>query len=93
MDQPIIMNKKGISMDGGENWMSTLTTSELQPGIEFLPQYPKEAVEHLVDQLLKLQQSYNVHNTSLSSKTQLDKAMNTINKAIATALSVELELK
>lgn len=55
--------------------------------------YPKEQVEHLVDQLIKLQNTYN--DTYMKShyidKSKLSDAMTEINKAIRGALTTKLE--
>lgn len=43
--------------------------------------YEKEMVEHLVDQLIKLQRAYDCSN-GLSAKTEITHAMKTINKSL-----------
>lgn len=54
--------------------------------------YEKEMVEHLVDQLIKLQRTYDCSN-GISSKTELSHAMKTINKSLDMVLTPCLILK
>lgn len=45
--------------------------------------YEKERIEHLVDQLIKLQRSYDSSNgNNISSRVEITQAMKTINQAI-----------
>jgi hypothetical protein len=47
--------------------------------------YEKEMVEHLTDQLIKPQRSYDVSN-NLSTKPEISHAMKTINKCLESVL-------
>lgn len=50
-------------------------------------QYNKEQVEHLTDQLIKLQRSYDSSNgNNISSRVELTSAMKSINKALEVSL-------
>jgi hypothetical protein len=55
--------------------------------------YDKETVEHLIGQLIKLQQEYDNrgHNTLASTKDEIKKAMAKINKALDMVLMIEGE--
>lgn len=55
------------------------------------PVYKKEIVEHLVDQLIKLQQEYDNkgYNQGLMSKSEITTAMKTINKYLESLLNAE----
>lgn len=54
--------------------------------------YNEKAVEHLVDQLIKLQREYDRTNSTLaSSKNQINKAMEKVNEALGMALMIKGE--
>lgn len=70
--------------------------SKIKPmEVEHINLYQKETVEHLVDQLIRLQESYNdTYMTSTGiNKDQIMEAMKKINKALETALITKLILK
>lgn len=61
--------------------MSKLSTFNVEP----IP-YNKEMVEHLTDQLIKLQKAYD-STKEITTRVELDKGMKTINKALEGAFS------
>ena len=65
-------------------------TSEMK--VEPIDLYPKETIEHMVDQLIKLNQEYNRPNGygNVSYRTEIDKAMKTLNVALEQALTFRL---
>jgi len=70
--------------------------NDIHTGLKWYPSesiYNKEAVTNLVNQLIKLQQEYNDHrgNVNFSSKSEIEKAMKTINKALKQATFVDDE--
>lgn len=65
--------------------MRILKQPEYIHPLSIVPVYNKETVEHLTDQLIKLQKSYDSNN-GISSKVEIDKAMKTINKALESVL-------
>lgn len=54
--------------------------------------YDKEAVEHLIDQLIKLQQAYDCIN-QLNDRGGLNKAMDTINDSLKMMLKPHAIIK
>ncbi|WP_209121546.1 hypothetical protein [Alkalihalobacillus sp. BA299] len=60
--------------------------------IELLP-YPKNQVEHLVEQLIKLQKSYDSPNNISAAKSETLNAMKIINKSLEMCLTRNLILK
>lgn len=62
--------------------------------LEIAPYYNKELIEHLVEQLIKLQKAYdNSNQYSFAARSEILRAMGTINKSLEKVLGPQMILK